>query len=158
MWTPIEGYVGLYEVSDTGEVASLRFNHTNKRRIIKQYRNTNGYMLVKLYKNKKKKTVRVHRLVANAFLVEQKGKDQVNHKDGNKTNNNVRNLEWVNNSENQLHSIHTLGNKRRYLGSSIGVIDTLTGERYDSISQLARALGVSRRTIVYNGRFKREDS
>lgn len=158
MWRPIEGYFGLYEISDSGAVVSLRFNHTNRRQVIKQYHNSNGYMIVKLYKNKKGKTFRVHRLVANTFLVKQKGKAQVNHIDGDKTNNNVRNLEWVDNSENQLHSIHKLGNNRRHLGSPIAIVDSDTGEMFHSISQLARTMGVSRRTITNKRRFQRVDS
>ena len=108
-------------------------------------------------KNMKKKTVRVHRLVADAFILKRKGKNQVNHKDGDKTNNNVENLEWVDNSENQLHSIYKLGNNRKHLGTSIAIIDTVTGKRFDSISQTARVMGVSRRTITNTKRFQKED-
>ena len=155
MWREIEGYAGLYEVSDAGEVASLRFNHSNKRRIIKQSRNTNGYMIVKLYKHGAKKTVRVHRLVAMAFIKKPNGKNQVNHKDGDKTNNSVKNLEWVDNSENQLHSFQKLGNSYSGQGISVKIADKTTGKIYSSISETARAIGVSRRTIANSKRFRR---
>ena len=66
--------------------------------------NQNGYPQVLLYKNRKPHTQRVHRLIAEVFLPDYYDKPQVNHIDGNKTNNAVTNLEMATNSENQLHA------------------------------------------------------
>lgn len=93
-WKPVLGYEGLYEVSNWGRVKSMNYNHTGKERIMKLVPNKAGYLYVVLYKNGKVKTFRVHRLVAEAFLPNPDNLPEVNHKDENKLNNNVNNLEW----------------------------------------------------------------
>lgn len=70
--------------------------------------NVCGYLQVALQKHKKRKDEKIHRLVAEAFIPNPENKPQVNHIDGDKTNNNVNNLEWTTTSENQLHSIYVL--------------------------------------------------
>ena len=90
-WKPVVGYEGLYEVSNFGRVKSLKFG---KEKILKPVTNTFGYLQVTLCKNNKKKLVTVHRLVAEAFLPNPHNYSCVNHKDENKQNNNVSNLEW----------------------------------------------------------------
>lgn len=111
VWKPIEGYEGLYEVSNTGRVRRLRFinNHTNKAKVfdIKPKNNGHGYLKVFLYKGGKSRQKLVHRLVAEAFIEKQDGKRFVNHKDGNKHNNSADNLEWCSRSENMLHAYET---------------------------------------------------
>lgn len=94
IFVDIEGYEGLYQVSNLGRVKSLNYNHTNQEKIIKFGENKDGYLLVSLCKNGKSKTCKVHRLVANAFLENLNNLPQVNHIDENKTNNIVSNLEW----------------------------------------------------------------
>ena len=97
-WKPVVGYEGLYEVSNWGRIKSIRFG---KERILKQHIRC-GYYIVSLWKNGKGKTYSVHRLVAEAFLeipeelrhLEGTRYLQVNHKDEDKTNNIVSNLEW----------------------------------------------------------------
>lgn len=89
IWKDIEGYEGLYQVSNMGRVRSLRKN------IILRQSITNGYEKAALYKNKKGyKYFLIHRLVANAFIPNPDNLPQVNHKDENKLNNCVDNLEW----------------------------------------------------------------
>lgn len=88
-WRDIKGYEGLYQVSNTGKVRSLI---TNK--ILKQQLYKCGYLYVGLWKNRKLKYCRVHRLVAEAFLDNPNNLPDVNHKSENKTQNNVDNLEW----------------------------------------------------------------
>ena len=74
--------------------------------ILKQYKKTGGYLNVALVTNDNKvKYIRVHRLVANAFILNEFNKPYVNHIDGNRQNNNVNNLEWVTPKENNHHSL-----------------------------------------------------
>lgn len=96
-WKPVVGYEGLYEVSNWGRVKSLKFG---KERILKLFKDTSGYLCVKLCKNTNKCQFKVHRLVAEAFLPNPDNLPCVNHKDECKTNNNVNNLEWCNSKYN----------------------------------------------------------
>ena len=102
IWRPIEGYEGLYEVSSYGRVKSLEKSYIRKNgiidhkseRILIPIKDKDGYLQVKLYKDKKQYTRKLHRLVAEAFLDNPYNKPEVNHKDEDKTNNRVDNLEW----------------------------------------------------------------
>lgn len=87
-WKPIKGYEGLYEISNFGRVYSLI---TNK---ILKFVNCNGYYGVNLVKNGLMKKTTIHRLVAQAFITNPNNYSCVNHKDENKLNNHVDNLEW----------------------------------------------------------------
>ena len=102
IWKPIEGYEGLYEVSNLGRVKSLKRLHT-KERILSQFLNHRGYARVNLWKENKSRKYSVHRLVAEAFIPNPDSKPQVNHIDENKTNNSVENLEWCTQLENHNH-------------------------------------------------------
>ena len=90
-WKPVVGYEGHYQVSNFGRVKSIKFG---KEIILKQRQCMNGYKLVTLYKDGKGKIILVHRLVAQAFIPNPDNLPEVNHKDENKTNNVVTNLEW----------------------------------------------------------------
>lgn len=98
-WRPIKGYPD-YSISNFGDVSSERFN---KRIRLKPGKNSQGYYVVVLTKNKIRKTLRVHRLVAENFIENKHKKPQVNHIDGNKLNNQVTNLEWATAKENIHH-------------------------------------------------------
>ena len=106
MWKICKNYPD-YEVSTFGEIR----NKENKN-VLKIRYNNRGYSIVDLYKDKKRHTVLVHREVAFAFLEKHKSANQINHKDGNKSNNIVSNLEWVTQSENMKHAYAT--NLRKY--------------------------------------------
>lgn len=99
IWLPVEGYEGLYEVSDFGRVRSL-YNRTCEKRILKTGRDKDGYLMVNLYKNDKQKTFKVHRLVALAFVPNMFGDDCVNHINEDKTDNRAENLMWCSRKEN----------------------------------------------------------
>lgn len=115
IWKDVVGYEGLYQVSNLGRVKSVaRYidRHAKhvihkkyiKEKILKQCNNAAGYPCVNLCNKGIHKTSRVHRLVAIAFIPNPENKEQINHKDGNRANPNVNNLEWVTNTENQIHS------------------------------------------------------
>lgn len=93
-----------YEVGSDGSVWSLDYNHSGKRRQLRQYLDQDGYPYVFLNHNGKRTKAVVHRYVAKAFLGERPStKHQVNHKDSNRRNNDVTNLEWATSRENTLH-------------------------------------------------------
>lgn len=98
IWKPIVGYDGLYEwyeVSNFGNVRSLNYRGEGKIKCLKTYITKEGYKFVRLRINKnKRKHINVHRLVAQAFIPNPNNLSQVNHKDEDKTNNRVDNLEW----------------------------------------------------------------
>ena len=94
-WRDIKGYEGRYQVSNLGRVRSLRDNHGNYREKIRAtILNKEGYNYISLYKEGKIKMCLVHRLVAEAFIDNPNNYKEVNHKDENKQNNSVSNLEW----------------------------------------------------------------
>lgn len=111
-WKDIKGYEGLYQVSDQGRVKS--FVRRKEGKILKLQTTYKGYLSVKVGG----KRVAVHRKVAKAFIPNLDNKPQVNHIDGIKTNNNVDNLEWCTNSENQIHA-NKLGLRRTPKGEEV---------------------------------------
>ena len=101
IWRNIEGYKGLYKVSNLGRIKSYPRNGTIKQeRILKQTIDNNGYLIVGLHKNNKAKKVCVHWLVANAFIPKEKEHEVINHVDGDKSNNKLSNLERCTQSHN----------------------------------------------------------
>lgn len=100
-WKSVGTHQGLYEVSNRGRVRSLPRPRV-RGGIKNQYDNDNGYMYVGLWKNNKRKGIRVHRLVLETFIGSCPNKMIACHKDGNKKNNAAKNLEWNTNSNNQL--------------------------------------------------------
>ena len=99
-WKLIEGFGGTYSVSNYGDVKN---NRTGK--LMKPRKNEKGYLHIGLTKNGKQKCMRVHRLVAQAFIPNPENKPQVNHIDFDRENNCVSNLEWVTNQENTQYSV-----------------------------------------------------
>ena len=117
IWKWIDGYENMYQVSNLGRVRSVdrdvycevspnKLQHIYGK-VLKQGTNHKGYPIVYLSKDGKQKTITVHRLVALTFIENPLNLPQVNHIDGNKTNNNVSNLEWCDNSYNQIHAHKT---------------------------------------------------
>lgn len=99
-WRDIPGFEGLYQVSNSGKVKSLR-----RGAELKPGTDKGGYLYVGLCSRGIQKTCKIHRLVALAFLPNDEGKRTVNHIDGNKLNNSVDNLEWATHSENIIHAV-----------------------------------------------------
>lgn len=107
-WKPVKGYEGLYEVSDRGRVRGLKRTvikkngvpFTAKECMLTPHRTPKGYLLADLWKENKEKRLYIHRLVAEAFIPNPGALKEVNHKDENKENNTVENLEWSSRLEN----------------------------------------------------------
>lgn len=123
-WVEISGYEGLYFISNYGNVKSAarlitvfnKGNYKSEEKILNQYTTDKGYLRITLLRNGVKKNYLVHRLVAEYFIPKDSIRDKVNHKDGNKKNNYVENLEWCNNSENTKHA-YRLGLQKPKIGA-----------------------------------------
>lgn len=111
VWKDIKNFENLYQGSNWGRVKSLEridcIGHHRKERILKPKKDKYGYFQVNLWKNGKKKTFTVHRLVAEAFIPNPNNLPCINHKDECKTNNNVNNLEWCDNKYNNAYGTRT---------------------------------------------------
>ena len=107
-WKPVVGYEGIYEVSNVGNVRRVLGNGKYRQR--KLVFGSRRYYEVMLSKDNQIQLWLVHRLVALAFIPNPDDSPQVNHKDGDRTNNKVSNLEWVTAKANQLHSRRVLLN------------------------------------------------
>lgn len=113
VWKPVQGYEGIYEVSNLGRVRSLDRVAENRWGTTRPIPGTirtiavkrEGYCFVNLFRKSKGKPMYVHRLVALAFLPNPDNLPQVNHKDGDKLNNALTNLEWCSKSDNCRHAI-----------------------------------------------------
>lgn len=110
-WKDVEGYEGIYQVSNLGRLKSLeRIVHSKKwdrrepLKILSPPKLKNGYLLATLRKEGKSEKVLLHRLIAKAFIPNPNNLPQINHIDGNKQNNNISNLEWVTAQENIIHA------------------------------------------------------
>lgn len=112
IFKPIEGYEGLYEISNFGRVKSLPKKWAKNQDVILKNRKKNtGYLHIVLYRNKVGKTISIHRLVATAFCEKKEGMDVVNHLNSIRSDNRASNLEWTNASGNAIHSFKFNGRK-----------------------------------------------
>lgn len=107
VWKDIEEYKGLYQVSNLGRIR--RDGQIRKTQI-----NSVGYFTVDLYKNNKRKTMLVHRLLASAFIPRVEGKNNINHKNGVRSDNTLDNLEWCTQQENIKHKFAVLGYRNNF--------------------------------------------
>ena len=130
IWKDIEGYEGLYQVSNLGNILSNNLYAHKKPKLKKLQKHNSGYVSVSLSKDGHDKSYLVHRLVAQAFLENPNGYDFVNHKDENKRNNNVENLEWCTKSYNSTYYLNMKPERKKEYG--LRFRDKETGE---SLSQ-----------------------
>lgn len=150
-WSKINGFSN-YSVSKNGKIRNDKSGN-----IKTPIKGTNGYYNVDLYENGQRTKVRIHRVVGETFIDNPEHKTQINHKDGNKLNNNVENLEWVTPSENMRHAFDTGLSKpsRSMLGKSnpnagrhgkpVRIIET--GEEFSSIIECEKAINGNNRHI-----------
>ena len=138
-----------YEITREGEVINLKWG-----RKVKPQPNGKGYLRVVIGK----KRYFVHRLVAERYVPNPDGKDQINHKDGNKLNNNADNLEWVTNQENRDHAmsnnLHICGERCPWSKLTQKDVDYIRDHRDMTKTALAEMFSVSRATIrnIQNGK------
>ena len=133
IWKEITGYEGKYQISNLGKVKSLVGNS----KILKPELRT-GYYSVSLMKNRKRKKHRIHRLVAIAFIPNPDNLPTINHKDENKLNNYVDNLEWCTAKYNSHYSKH----------ASLQIYCFDLDKYFESASEAAVHMGVCRTSIV----------
>lgn len=151
-WKEIKGYEGKYIVSNYGEIVSLpryKQNHNKKqyvqpKDILKYINNKNGYTYVFLCNNSKYKNIRLHKIVATAFIPNPKNLPQINHIDGNKQNNRVDNLEWCTASENIKHAykMGLVKNNNKIKVKQYNIKGELVNS-FNSISEASNKTGVS---------------
>lgn len=126
----IKGYEGLYAITPCGKVWSYK-----SKKFLSPILSQSGYQVVTLYKGKERKNVYIHRLVAEAYIPNPNGYDTVDHIDGNKSKNDINNLQWLKNADNNSK------------GHSKMVRCIETDEVFKSISAAAEKFGVNRHTI-----------
>lgn len=147
-WADIKGYEGLYQVSTLGKVKSLpRHGTYSEPHILKVSSDGNGYLQVGLCKNSIYKSHKVHRLVATAFIPNPNNLPEVNHRDENKHNNRVSNLEWCNRNYNVNYGSRT--NKTKKPVTQL----TKSGETlatYESLTKVKEALKISNISNISN--------
>ena len=108
IWKDIKGFESLYQASNTGLIKRKQGYQCKKDRILKQVNNGFNYMSVSLSEGSTVKRFYVHRLIAETFLENNQNKEEVNHIDGDRQNNELSNLEWVTRSENHYHRYKVL--------------------------------------------------
>ena len=137
-------YEGLYQVSNLGNILSLNYRNTGRAELMNPWEDKDGYLKIGLRKNRKTDFILVHRLVAQTFLPNPDNYPQVNHKDENKANNRVENLEWCDGKYN--HNYGTI-NQRISKANTNGKLSkpvlqlSLTGElirEYPSANECGR--------------------
>ena len=163
-WAPVRGHDGVYEVSDEGVVRRVApGRHTRPGLLLKPHMTPNGYLMVKLLspKHDGSWTMRgLHRVVAEAFLGPCPDGIEVNHKDLNKLNNRLENLEFMTRKQNARHALenggYRCGTKMKNAKLTEEVVAKLreAGIRRGMWSQTARELGVARTTLRHAVRSK----
>ena len=171
IWKDIPGYEGKYQVSNLGNVKSLKDKYGNYReKILKIRKNKGNYLIVDLRKNGKQKTCLVHRLVAETFIPKIEGKEFVDHIDGDPSNNVYTNLRWCTIAENnnfdlyRKHQSEAQKGEKSYLygktgtlhHSSKAVLCLETGKIYGSTMEAEREMGINNSNIAMccNGKRK----
>lgn len=172
IWKDIEGYEGLYQVSNLGRVKSLERQVWKKRqqcymrvreRIIQQYISKVGYYVVVLCQNGRKKTYYVHRLVAKAFIPNSENKPEIDHINTIRTDNRINNLRWATskeNSNNPLSKLHISEWQKENLRfgkdniNSIPIVQlSMKGtyiRSFDAIADAERETGIDHSNISVN--------
>ncbi len=163
IWRPVKDYEGLYEISSLGRIRSLSKSFAlfhggisvTKGRLLKTV-NRGGYLIIVLCNKgtENRKTKSINRLVAESFIPNPENKSEVNHKDGDRLNNCIENLEWNTKSENIQHSYKVLKRKASGIGGrnlELPILqvspDGFVLNEFNSIAIAGRKLKISRHAI-----------
>jgi len=159
IWADVAGANGRYQVSTFGNVLKLKSSKRSKERVVQPFIGHNGYKVIKLMYSGKRIGTGVHRVVALAFIPNPENKPHVNHKDGNKLNNHVSNLEWMTAVENKQHGVklfNWVGPWKGKFGAdnplSFPIEQRINGrvvETYPSCMDGAEALGIKKGKLRY---------
>lgn len=154
VWKDVVWYEWLYQVSNIGRVKRII-----RSELIMKSCSSNWYSIVNLSKDKKKKIIKIHRLVAQAFLLNPSNKPQVNHINWVRNDNRVENLEWVTNSENLKHMYDVL-NYVCHCNTKIAqfTIEWVFIRYWNSIKHASETLWISKSWISKNLRWKQRVS
>lgn len=145
-WKPIPNYDGLYYVSNLGHILSChnnRWGRDSKRNILWGWKGRHYLTTILCKGGTERKTYYIHRLVAEAFIPNPNNLPEVNHKDGNKLNNSVDNLEWCTHLENMKHA----ENNKLATFNAAKIICVDTCEEFGSIAEASIKTGISRTAI-----------
>ena len=147
IWKDIKGYEGIYQINVNGDIKSSPRKGT-KGGLLKTFEDKDGYLCVGLNKNDKRKTYKVHRLVAMTFIPNNLNLPEINHKDEDKTNNHVDNLEWCDHIYNSNYG--TRGERiAKTLSQPVYSIDEYGNvEHFNSINEAQRITGVFVSNII----------
>lgn len=148
----IKGFEGKYAITEDGQVWSYY-----KKDFMKPFLQKKGYLYINLYQEYERKSFAIHRLVAQTYLENPNNLPEVNHKDENKLNNNVNNLEWCNRSYNIHYGTAISRSKEKqqqYHPNQKKVLCIETGQIYHSAMEAKRCTGVDNTSIsmVCNGK------
>lgn len=149
IWKDVKNYEGLYQISNKGRVKSLGNDRSRKEKILKLLTNKKGYLQVNLYINSKMKTFRVHRLVAETFIPNPNNYPEINHKDEDKTNNCVENIEYCTHEYNSNYGSRT-ERAAQACSKPVLQIDKTTNEviaEWQSTHEVERKLGFNNSAI-----------
>lgn len=148
IWKDINRWENKYQVSNLGRVRRLQQiqifkdgqKHFYPERICTTRINMHGYEMVQLWESGKKSSKQIHRILAEAFIPNPNKLEQVNHKNGIKSDNRLENLEWISRRGNALHAIYELGKHGPFECKPVLCVET--GKQYPSIHKAAEATGV----------------
>jgi hypothetical protein len=144
VWKDVVGYEGLYQISNKGNVFSIY-----KGKPLKICTHPRGYLMCGLYKDGKQLTKRVHRLVAQAFIPNPDNLPQVNHKDENKGNNCVENLEWCTDEYNRYYGTGIERNAKIHRKNVVQYsLDGKYIRTWEGINETARQLNIQASHII----------
>lgn len=161
IWKPVKGFEGKYEVSNLGQVKSLARTRLSKggtiakmqERLLSQKTTWDGYKTLNLSQDSKKKHYSVHRLVAENFIPNPDNLPTVNHKDGDKSNNAVSNLEWASHSDQMNHAfannlLERRGPPKFTKAFKKEIQEYISSNPELSLNQVADLFGTSQRTVL----------
>ena len=167
IWKPIKNYENLYEISNLGRIRKIggknQFGNYKVDKMITPYKNEKGYLRVGLSKNNQRKVIKLHRLVAEAYIPNPDNLPEINHKDGNKLHNCVDNLEWCTHKQNIKHSWENNLSKAKYSKENFSSKKVKQYDKdlnfikeWNCMSDVERELGISTSHIsqVCNGKRK----